>query len=185
LLQSARDVSQLFLEEGKLIVSVKGRDANAEKTLLAKGKDPLLDMPMAVLINSGSASASEIVAGALKDHRRAFLVGDKSFGKGSVQTVDRLLTDESSAIRITTAKYYTPKKIVIHDHGIEPDIKVTVTPAEWRKILTRRAHVEQPESYTDEDKSEFSSVVDIQLERAADVLSAMRILGSREPDTGE
>ncbi|MEI6809191.1 MAG: S41 family peptidase [bacterium] len=177
LLKSARDVAQLFLKKGQLIVSVRERSGKkGEKRFLSEGSWHDTDTLMVVLIDGGSASASEIVAGALQDQKRAALVGDKSFGKGSVQTILPLATAADSAIRLTTAKYYTPSERVIHKHGIEPDIKVRVTPDEWRRILTRRAHEEQPSQYTDQEKKEYQNAVDAPLERATDLLLALRIL---------
>lgn len=177
LLKSARDVAQLFLKKGQLIVSVRERSGKkGEQRFSSEGSWHDTDTLMVVLIDGGSASASEIVAGALQDQRRAALVGDKSFGKGSVQTVLPLATATDSAIRLTTAKYYTPSERVIHKHGIEPDIKVRVTPDEWRKILMRRAHEEQPAQYTDQEKKEYLNAIDAPLERATDLLLALRIL---------
>lgn len=177
LLKSAKDVAQLFLQKKSLIVSIRDRSGKKfEKRLLSEGSWHDTDTLMVVLIDGGSASASEIVAGALQDQKRAALVGDKSFGKGSVQTVLPLTTAADTAIRLTTAKYYTPSERVIHKHGIEPDIKVRVTPDEWRKVLIRRAHEEQPANYTDQEKKEYRDAVDAPLERAADLLQALRIL---------
>ncbi len=140
LLTQAIKVSDAFLEKGE-IVSTRGRDPadgdrfNAEPGDLAKGK------PMVILINGGSASASEIVAGALQDHRRAIVVGTKSFGKGSVQTVMPLRGD--GAMRLTTARYYTPSGRSIQALGVAPDIVV-----------------EQPRRSPDEDEEEETGLFD-------------------------
>lgn len=121
LLDQAVFVSDLFLKEGK-IVSTKGRIPSSEKTYEAHDDGNELFCPMVVLINRGSASASEIVAGALRDNERALLVGTQTFGKGSVQAIIPL--NDGSAIKLTTAKYYTPKGTSIQATGIDPDVIV-------------------------------------------------------------
>ena len=114
-------VADLFLEEG-LIVRGSGRARQASFERYASGGDVLEDVPLVVLVNSGSASASEIVAGALKDHGRAALVGTKTYGKGSVQTV--MPIGAGSAIKLTTSLYITPAGSVINGVDIEPDVPV-------------------------------------------------------------
>ena len=122
LLDQAISVSDAFLDKGD-IVSTRGRNAEETRRFNARPGDLTKAKPIIVLINGGSASASEIVAGALQDHKRATLVGTRSFGKGSVQTIIPLGT-ANGALRLTTARYFTPSGRSIQAKGIEPDIKV-------------------------------------------------------------
>ena len=119
LLDAAVEVSDAFLEKG-VVVSIMGREKASQMVHSAKGMDLLSNAPIVVLVNSGSASASEIVAGALQDHKRAIIMGQQTFGKGSVQTVVPL--GNGTALKLTTARYYTPNERSIQAKGIEPDI---------------------------------------------------------------
>ncbi len=121
LLSQAVQISDAFLDSGE-IVSIKGRDKNDIKIYTARKGDAIKGKPLIVLINRGSASASEIVSGALKDHKRAILLGEKTFGKGSVQTIIPL--KNKGGLRLTTAKYYLPSGTSISEIGVEPDIVV-------------------------------------------------------------
>ena len=125
------------------------------------------DFPMVVLVNSGSASAAEIVSGALQDHKRAVLVGEKTFGKGSVQSI--LPLEDGAAIKLTTAKYYTPSERVIHGNGIEPDVKVVMNPEDLFKIRMKQA------KKTDESLPGEPEIRDIQLDYAIGTLKGMMI----------
>lgn len=174
LLTAAIEVSQKFLDKKDPVVFTQGRDFASRKTYRARGAHHYKDFPLVILINSGSASASEIVAGALQDHKRAILVGQRSFGKGSVQSV--LPMDGGSAIRLTTARYYTPSERVIHKRGIMPDIVVDIDPVDWQRILQRRT---RPYSSTGEESQD---VEDPQLDRAIDVLKGIMLFQARKQD---
>ncbi len=154
-LNAAVGVSDAFLEKG-LIVYTEGRVNDSRLKFNAQPGDLLHGAPMVVLINGGSASASEIVAGALQDHKRAVIMGTKSFGKGSVQTI--LPVSNGSALKITTARYYTPNGRSIQASGIEPDIlaeeaKVTKSEAGERlREADLMRHLESPETPKKEEK---------------------------------
>lgn len=172
LLTSAVEVSELFLKRRAEIVSTKGRteDGDQEQVYRAQGSVHYLNFPMVVLVNEGSASAAEIVSGALQDHKRAVLVGEKTFGKGSIQSV--FVNDDGSAIRLTTAKYYTPNGRLIHEKGIEPDIRVPLSVEMKHRIFFDRSAFEASESAGEPEP-------DPQLERALDVLKGIRVFQSK------
>ncbi len=179
LMQMAVRVAELFLERGQVVVSVRGRHTNgAVRELRAAGRRPYTKLPLAVLVDEGSASAAEVVAGALQDHRRGVLFGERTFGKASVQTVIALTSDPSCGIRLTTAHYYTPSGRMIHGEGIAPDIRVDVTPEQRVRAQLRRAYEESPGRDADEVPEEIRTASDLVLERAVDVLAALVTLGA-------
>ncbi len=180
LLTSSVQVSEKFLPKGTLIVSTRGRGAAAQQvSSTAGGSIHYTDFPMALLINGGSASAAEIVSGALHDNKRAILVGETTFGKGSVQNV--IPVEDGAAARITTARYYTPSGQCIHEKGIEPDILVPVSADEWLKVMLKRRELETPGSLDARDKpADLDQMVDRQLDRAMDLLKALLIFQGRK-----
>ena len=195
-LDQAIEVSDACLEQGE-IVSTRERDPKNTRRYAATAGDLSKGVPIVVLINEGSASASEIVAGALKDHKRAVVLGTKSFGKGSVQTV--IPIKDHGAIRLTTARYYTPSGVSIQAKGIEPDIKVEQAKVEVLKndmtmseaslpghLNNDQGEEKKPASpfATQEKKPDLAKeiaardgdpVADYQLARALDLLRAMSI----------
>ncbi|MCQ4573876.1 MAG: S41 family peptidase [Candidatus Brocadiales bacterium] len=172
LLNVAVDVSDKFLEDD-VIVSTKGKDPSQNHVYLAKKSGTFPNFPVIVLINNGSASAAEIVAGAIRDRKRGLLVGTKTFGKGSVQSLVPV-EDEGSAIKLTTAKYYTPSGASIHDIGIEPDVVVELSKEETRDLhesIIKLKNTSLSRRDSGEEASPLEEVPsDIQLQRALDIL---------------
>lgn len=171
LLSAAVEVSDLFMKQDTEIVSTRGRDGTSVQTYRARSGQDVQEYPMILLVNGGSASASEIFSGAMQDHQRAILVGEKTYGKGSVQSVIKM--DDGSAIRVTTAYYYTPKERLIHKKGIEPDIVVPMAPEEWGRILLMRSRPKLAE--VEEWEKDLADAEDIQLKRAVDILKGITI----------
>jgi carboxyl-terminal processing protease len=182
LLDTAVEVAEHFVEKDKLIVSTKGRKQAQNMEFMSTDSRPVLDIPMVILVNEGSASGSEIVAGALQDLKRAIIVGTKSFGKGSVQTIIPL--SDGSALRLTTSKYYTPLGHVIHGKGVIPDITVEdngVTSPEETNGKNKAEEVFDKVEHKDTtaDKAQDNYKSDNQLVRAIDILKAVKIFKSQ------
>ena len=177
LLDEAVEVCGKFLPRGQLVVTTEGRDASENSVRRADGHgDELKGMPIVVLVNLGSASAAEIVTGCLQDLHRAVILGQKTFGKGSVQSVFPL--DDGSALKLTIAKYYTPSHKVIHEHGITPDVPVPMTDEEEAALLVKRS----PGGVLgldEKNRTRVQALHDVQLEHAQDMLKGMLILSQR------
>jgi len=174
LLDSAVDVAGKFVPPNTVIVSTRGRTPDQTQEFRARVEREHPGYPIALLINGYSASGAEIVAGALKDLNRAILVGETTFGKGSVQTVQPL--GNGVGLRLTMAKYYTPSMRTIHEVGVSPDIEVPISDEEERRILL--AEAKRPLSA--EEQAEAAKMEDRQLERAVSSLRSVRIYNERQ-----
>jgi carboxyl-terminal processing protease len=182
LLDVAVNVAERFIQKGKMIVYTQGRRGSQDFKFVSRAANPILDLPMVILVNEGSASGSEIVAGCLQDHKRAIILGTKSFGKGSVQTVIPL--SDGSALRLTTSKYFTPAGRQIHGKGVIPDIVVEnarVEPLDMTALKNDKSKevfdgLENKDSkQAKAQPAEYDYHLDNQLMHAIDVLKAIVI----------
>tara|TARA_A100001011_G_scaffold380948_1_gene448862 strand:+ start:81 stop:1421 length:1341 start_codon:yes stop_codon:yes gene_type:complete len=194
LLNQSISVTDSFLNQGE-IVSTQGRKDDDTSRIFAKKGDIIDGKPMIVLINSGSASASEIVAGALKDHSRAIIVGTRSFGKGSVQSIIPLAGN--GAMRLTTARYYTPSGISIQAKGIEPDIiveagitELTIETSKNRREENLRGALDKKEQDTKKDSANKPKLTpvekllqDNQISRAVDLIRGINLFSNKKKTT--
>lgn len=195
LLDSAVKVSEKFIPHGKVIVSTQGRKVRQDMVFKSRVMGQHRSYPLVVLISKGSASGSEIVAGAIQDYKRGILLGTKTFGKGSVQTVIPLT--DGSALRLTTSRYFTPSGRCIHEEGIEPDVEVAFEEQELKELteedsVFKKVKKEEQEGQEEEDKPEEETKVslqdymqgqgfyDNQLVRAVDLLKGIKLYKKQE-----
>jgi len=181
LLDSAGEVCDKFLPAHTLVVSTEGRGAMQRSEYRAKGRNKHPNLPTVVLVNGGSASASEIVAGCLQDLQsitKAIVVGEQTFGKGSVQSI--LPLPDGSALRLTTAKYYTPSHKVIHERGITPDIIVPMTDEQEMDLFRKRVPGGL-DSLDENERERVENARDPQLDRSIDVLKGILLYTQRAP----
>jgi len=179
-LESAVAVAEPFFKKCELIVYTQGRAPVDRDEYRAESDDKPITVPVAILINENSASAAEIVAGAMKDTGRAVIVGERSFGKGSVQTIFDL--DNGEGMRLTTARYYTPGGETIHERGVSPQVEVVLTPDEDDNIalqLSRPELAETPAAF--KERFDVAPMPDRQLQTAVTILQALATLTRWEP----
>jgi carboxyl-terminal processing protease len=177
LLDAAVGVAEPFFRPREMIVYTQGRTAANREEHRASRAAGGLDLPVAVLVNAGTASAAEVVAGALKDTGRAVVLGETTFGKGSVQTVFRLKNGE--ALRLTTARYYTPSGVSIHEKGIEPQVAVMIPLEDEAKLRLQRARRDLTDPREFAARFGFEPIEDRLLQAALDVLKGVELITIR------
>lgn len=168
LLDAAVEVCEEFFERGELIAYTQGRHPDSREEFRAETAHPARAYPIAVLVNGGTASAAEIVAGALKDTRRAVLVGEKTFGKGSVQSVIELRDGEG--LRLTTARYYTPSGVTIHEQGIAPHAELEISADDEAKLRVQQSRADLTAAADFEARFGFAPIADVQRQAAEELL---------------
>lgn len=173
LLDAAIAVCDEFFDKDELIAYTQGRTPDSRENFYAGKRHPPRAYPVAILVNGGTASAAEIVAGAMRDTKRAVIVGEKTFGKGSVQSVIEL--DRGEGLRLTTARYYTPSGVTIHEKGISPQVEVEISPDDEAKLRVQQLRPDL-EPLPDDD---FKPIEDIQLNAAVEVLTGVLAAGGR------
>ncbi|HVU18732.1 MAG TPA: S41 family peptidase [Candidatus Didemnitutus sp.] len=174
LLDAAIDVCGEFFDRGELVVYTQGRTADSRQDYRADGKHPHRSYPIAVIVNGGTASAAEIVTGAMKDTKRAVIVGERSFGKGSVQSVIDLQNGEG--MHLTTARYFTPSGVTIHEHGVAPQVEVEMSADDESKLRLQESRTDVADPAEFADHFGFKPIEDLQLDAASEVLSGLLAL---------
>lgn len=180
LLDSAVAVAEPFFKKGDLIVYTQGRKPKDRDEYRAEAPEPPLGIPTVVLINENSASAAEIVAGAMRDAGKAIIVGERSFGKGSVQSIFKL--NDGQGMRLTTARYYTPSGVTIHEKGVVPHVNVVMTNEEDQNIRLQLTRDDVKQDAEFKERFGVNRTEDRQLEAGQAILQAIILLEGREPD---
>ena len=171
LLDAAIDVCSEFFKEGELIVYTQGRAPTSRENFLAEKGHPDRNYPIAILVNGGTASAAEIVSGAMKGTKRAVIVGEKTFGKGSVQSIIEL--QDGEGIRLTTARYYTPSGVTIHEKGIQPHVELEVSADDEGKLRLQQSRPDLTAPAEFNERFGFQQIEDVQLNAAEEVLTGV------------
>jgi carboxyl-terminal processing protease len=171
LLDAAIDVCNEFFEDGELIVYTQGRTPETREDFNADNGHHRRTYPIAILVNGGTASAAEIVSGAMKDTKRAVIVGEKTFGKGSVQSIIEL--ENGEGLRLTTARYYTPSGITIHEKGIQPQVELEISADDESKLRLQQSRPDLTEPVEFNERFGFQRIEDLQLNAAEEVLQGV------------
>ncbi|MDP2137390.1 MAG: S41 family peptidase [Candidatus Didemnitutus sp.] len=177
LLDAAVEVSDAFFDRGELVAYTQGRTADSRVEFRADGNHGHRTYPIAILVNGGTASAAEIVSGAMKDTGRAVIVGERTFGKGSVQSIIELRQGEG--IRLTTARYYTPSGITIHEQGIAPHVEIEMSDDDEARLRVQQTRADLSASAEFAERFGFAPIEDVQRAAAEEVLRG--VLAQRSP----
>jgi carboxyl-terminal processing protease len=171
LLDAAVEVCDAFFERGELVAYTQGQKRDSRQDYRADGRHRRRDYPIVILVNAGTASAAEIVSGAMRDTGRAVIVGERTFGKGSVQSI--IETQDGEGIRLTTARYYTPSGVTIHEKGITPHVELEVSADDEARIRIQqsRSDLNAPAEFA--DRFGFQPVEDVQLTAAREILQGV------------
>jgi carboxyl-terminal processing protease len=163
-----------FFDREELIAYTQGRTPDSREEFRAENNHARRAYPIAVLVNGGTASAAEIVSGALKDTKRAVIVGEKTFGKGSVQSI--IETQNGEGIRLTTARYYTPSGITIHEKGIQPQVELEMSADDEARLRIQQSRTDIAEPAEFADRFGFPPVEDTQRNAAEEVLRGVLVV---------